>query len=279
MAVGFAKDSEFNKLLSGRSDIDLVWLLLEFAADAYSDVDWLSCLAEIDRLGGIARQRVAGHEASDLAGRMGEIGRLLHGEQRFRGNSRAYYDPRNSLLNEVLLRRRGIPISLAIVYIAVARRAGLEMHGFSTPGHFVIGCIEGNESLYLDPFHGGEVLTQAECRERIEAAIGRPGSLRDEDFAPATALEIAIRVLRNLKTAYAMANRWEAMLPVQQWLSLLMPQAPDERRDLGLIYLRIGKAPRAVQLLSQYAEACSREQALEVEPYLRSARRMTAELN
>jgi regulator of sirC expression with transglutaminase-like and TPR domain len=92
-------------------------------------------------------------------------------------------------------------------------------------------------------------------------------------------LEVGARVLRNLKAAYVMENRWAPALPVQQRLALLLPQAPDEGRDLGLMYLRNGRPTAALGLLEKYLARCSDEQAQAVEPYLRVARRMAAELN
>jgi regulator of sirC expression with transglutaminase-like and TPR domain len=103
--------------------------------------------------------------------------------------------------------------------------------------------------------------------------------LGDEHFRPASALEIGARVLRNLKAAYVMDNQWVSALPVQQRLALLLPDAPDERRDLGLMYLRTGDPTRALALLEKYLARCSDEQAQAVQPYLRAARRMAAELN
>lgn len=279
MAAEFAHENEFNKLLAGRADVDLVWLMLEFSSDAYPDVDWLSCLAEIDRLGNVARSRVAEHAPDDTRGRLAAISRLLYQEEGFRGNCKAYYDPRNSYLNEVLSRRCGIPISLGIVYLAVARRAGLPVYGVATPGHFVLGCNAPGEPLYVDPFCAGDILDRAACQARVEECLCQKGVLTDQHFRAASMREIAVRVLRNLKAAYALEDQWEQMLPVQKRLSLLLPDYPEERRDLGLIYLRTGRAPRAVKLLEQFAQGCSKDQAREVEPFLRSARRMMAELN
>ena len=178
----------------------------------------------------------------------------------------------------MLSRRTGIPISLAILYTAVARRAGLETYGVATPGHFVVGCGQGSQRLYVHPFQEGEVLDPAACRERIETATGQHGQVSDEHFRPAAPLEIAVRVLRNLKTAYAMADQWKLLLPVQKRFTLLLPGSGDERRDLGLIYLRTGQAHPALEILEIYARQCGSEQP-SLAPYLRSARRMMAEMN
>src|SRR5690606_31078923 len=100
---------------------------------------------------------------------------------------------------------------------------------------------------FVDPFNGGEVLSQEACLRRLDRINGKRKSVREGDLEPATMLEIAVRVLRNLKAAYAMRNRWQEALPVQKRLTLLLPELPDERRDLGLIYLRTGHVYRSIQ--------------------------------
>src|SRR6185437_3702508 len=275
MPPAFASDVEFNKLVARRGDVDLVELMLEFAADAYPEVDRAKCLSELDRLGRRARRQMAERDGDgqSLAGRLKTLSQVLYRDERFRGNEEAYYDPRNSYLNEVLARRRGIPISLAMVYTAVAARAGVSTFGVAAPGHFVVGARENGESWFVDPFHEGLVLDREACQRRIEEVLGEQGVLGDEHFRPASALEIGARVLRNLKAAYVMENQWAPALPVQQRLALLLPDAPDERRDLGLMYLRNCRPMSAIDLLENYVAGCSGEQAQAVGPYLRAARR------
>jgi regulator of sirC expression with transglutaminase-like and TPR domain len=173
----------------------------------------------------------------------------------------------------------GIPISLGILYMAAAERAGLQMFGVNTPGHFVIGCADEQQTWYVDPFSGGDVLDRETCRRRIEETVGQRGLVCDQHFRPATSLEIAVRVLGNLKTAYAKREDWPAVLCVQKRLAALLPQAPDEKRDLGLVYLRIGEPAQALAVLEPYLCACPREQAEALRPSIQAARRMIAERN
>lgn len=275
----FPQDAQFAGLCRGE-EIDLVGLLLEFAADATPGIDTLACLAEIERLGRAAHRLLEARSptAGCKAGLI-EISRLIYDVEGFDGNREDYYDPRNSLLDAVLSRRRGLPITLGILYMAVAERAGCAVYGVATPGHFVVGCDTSGETLYVDPFDGGDVLSRCACRERIEKTLGREGIVGDADFRRASCLEIAVRALRNLKTAYAMRNEWPAMLPVQRRLSLLLPERASERRDLGLVYLRCGQPRRALALLEEYLCACEPRQHEELKPYLRAARLMAAEMN
>jgi regulator of sirC expression with transglutaminase-like and TPR domain len=277
----FAGDVEFQKLLAGHADVDLVRLMLEFAADAYPDLDRQPCLDEIDRLGDLARRRLQRRSPTGLGlwRLLSVVSETLYASEGFRGNSQSYYDPRNSYLNEVLARRLGIPISLGIVYLAVAERAGLSMYGVGTPGHFMLGGEDADETLYVDPFSQGTILDRDQCQALVEQLLGKPGVLADDHFRPATGLEIATRVLRNLKVAYVMESQWAPVVPIQERLTLLSPDNADEGRDLGLMYLRTGRAVAAIGLLEAHLRQCTDAQAEELRPYLRAARRLAAELN
>jgi regulator of sirC expression with transglutaminase-like and TPR domain len=275
----FDADPQFRKLLSGCREVDLVHLMLELAADAYPQLDRVTCLVEIDRLGVAASDDETCRHASSVRARLECVSRLLYEVEGFHGDHEHYYEPHNSYLNEVLARRSGIPISLGILYMAVAARAGLKLFGVNTPGHFVIGCSAGGDVLYVDPFNQGEVLDLAACRWRIEQAAGSSEPIGDENFRPAAPREIVARVLRNLKAAYAMKDSWRDVLRVQERLAALLPQIAQERRDLGLIYLRLGQPTKALPALEQYLSTCGSDQAAELEPSMQAARRMIAELN
>jgi regulator of sirC expression with transglutaminase-like and TPR domain len=273
----FECNPEFSKLLSGRCEVDLVRFMLELAADAYPNLDQVGCLVEIDRLGVACSDQFC--KQSSMSERLKSISRFLYGIEGFHGNRDAYYEPQNSYLNEVLARRCGLPISLGILYMAVAARAGLKMFGVNTPGHFVIGCCLGGEPIFVDPFTNGDVLDRGACKCRVEAMLGKKGAVCDQDFRAAAPLDIAARVLRNLKAAHAMEERWPAVLRVQQRLAALLPQIPQEQRDLALIYLRVGQPHKALPMLEKYVKFCGQEQAAALEPSLASARRMVSELN
>ncbi len=130
---------EFNKLVAGRSDVDLVPVMLELAGDAYPDLDRVDCLLQIDHLAVACGDLRTTQATLSTRERLATISRVLYEVEGFHGNREAYYEPQNSYLNEVLARRCGIPISLGVLYMAVAARAGLKMFGVDMPGHFVIG--------------------------------------------------------------------------------------------------------------------------------------------
>jgi regulator of sirC expression with transglutaminase-like and TPR domain len=253
--------------------------MLEIAADAYPQLDRVGCLMEIDRLSVACHDKIALCACGNVAARLAAISHLLFEVEGFQGNREAYYEPQNSYLNQVLARRRGIPISLGILYMAVAARAGLKTFGVNTPGHFVVGCASGAEPLFVDPFNGGDVLDQPACMRRVEQMIGRRGVVRGEHFRPAAPLEIVARVLHNLKAAHALENDWPQVLAVQRRLAALLPKCPQEKRDLGLVYLRLGQPNQALAIWESYLKECESGQVDELVPSIKAARRMLAESN
>jgi len=269
---------EFAKLLAGRPEIDLVQFMLEIAEDAYPNLDRVGCLMEIDRLGVTCGDRAHKPSCRDRRDHLAAISNLLYEVEGFHGNRESYYEAENTYLNDVLQRRTGIPISLGILYMAVAGRTGLKMFGVNTPGHFMIGSCCGNgEALFIDPFNHGEVLDCEGVRSRIECITGQ--KLAKEQFRAAAPLDIVARVLQNLKSVHAEKECWPQLLKVQQRLADLLPQIPQERRDLGLVYLRVGLPHKALPLLEGYMRVCGTAQAAALQPSLQAARRMMAEAN
>lgn len=278
--VEFPPDHEFGKLLAGRHDVDLVHLMLEFAEDAYPNLDRLACVMEIDRLSVACDPRnFVAIKRPDVRTTLTAVSRVLYDIEGFHGNREAYYEAQNSYLNDVLTRRCGIPISLGILYMAVAGRLGLKMFGANTPGHFVIGCQTESDVLFVDPFTGGDILDRESCKRRIEQMLGQAGAVANEHFRPATVPDVAARVLRNLKAAHAMTNSWREALVVQRRLAALLPQFPQERRDLGLIYLRVGQPKLALQAFEDYKQNCGSQESAALEHSIRVAQKMLVELN
>jgi regulator of sirC expression with transglutaminase-like and TPR domain len=274
----FAGNPEFAKLLERPSETDLVHVMLELAADAYPDLDRVGCLMEIDRLSVACCDMQTARGATTVYDRLAAVSETLYVVEGFHGNREHYYDPDNSYLNQVVARRRGIPISLGVLYMTVAARTGLKTYGVNTPGHFVVGCEDTHHAWYVDPFTG-DVLNRCECKLRIDQMLGQRGVARDGDFQPAAPFEIVARVLRNLKAAYAMESAWPQVLRVQRRLTALLPSVGEEKRDLGLIYLRVGEPRRALRILESYVACCGDDEAATLGPSLSAARRMIAELN
>lgn len=280
MTDPIASNQEFQKVCLGQEPSDFARLMLEIASDAHPELDTEECLAEIETLGQKAAEHLqaAGGESLPLLDRLQLLSEYFCFVEGFQGNEEDYYDPENSYLDAVLRRRVGIPITLSMLYVCIGRQCGLPLSGVCTPAHFVVRC-EAEEPLFVDVFHGGDVLSMTECGERIEQLLGQSGVICREHFRPATTSEILVRMLRNLKACYVCAHDWQNALPVQQRLVKLQPSVRAEQRDLGLIYLHNYQPVQALNYLSRYVKTCNEEERDALEPYLLQARRNLAEFN
>jgi regulator of sirC expression with transglutaminase-like and TPR domain len=270
---------EFARLLQGAPDIDLVRVNLEIAADAYPGLDPEPWLRRIDRLA----ERIADRCAATAPRKaiLAQINWVLFVEEGFRGNQEHYDDPRNSYLNEVLERKLGIPISLSVLYRAVAQRLGVPLEGVNFPAHFLLRVADSPEPLFVDPFNGGQVFGVEGCLERYRLMTGTAvAALNGAALAPASAAAIVARMLRNLKASYLRQGDLESALPVVRRLAVLCPEEPTERRDLGVILLHTDQLGAAIAALEAYLDQCpDAPDAGSVRELLREARRELAARN
>ena len=195
-------------------------------------------------------------QAQDAApARMAVINRYLFEELGFGGNNDAYSDPRNSYLNDVFDRKLGIPISLAVVQMEIARRLDVPLDGISFPGHFLVRLPVDDGILVMDPYNKGRSLSADELRDRISPHFG--GQPPDDGqllhiLAPATHRMILVRMLRNLKALYAEREDWERVARSVDRLLKLAPDIDEEFRDRGLAYLKLGHLAGAREDLRRY---------------------------
>jgi regulator of sirC expression with transglutaminase-like and TPR domain len=255
--------SRFNALASrGESLEGLAEGALILAAEAKAGVDVPACLATLDALAERARPLVAG-----ASGPLAQVDALNHSFfelERFRGNREQYDDPRNSFLDEVLTRRLGLPITLSILYVDIARRVGLEAYGIGFPGHFlakVVGVAEspGGEVI-VDAFFG-RTLRLEDCAERLKAAAGDDVSFDPQWLRPATSHEIYVRMLNNLKVHYLRRGDGLAALGCFDRILLLTPQAAHEYRDRGLLLERLDCVLAAIEDLSRFLELAPQDES------------------
>ena len=182
----------------------------------------------------------------------------LYDEQGFAGNRDRYDDPRNSFLNEVLDRRTGIPISLAVIYLEVSRRAGLRVDGVNFPGHFLlrareaIGSDSGSEVVIIDPFHGGAQLSEYDCRQLLRQHVGDEAAFDTTLLAPATRHDIVVRMLVNLKRLYVRMRSFPQARFISSLLLTVDPSAISELRDRGLLAYHLQDFAAALRDLEEY---------------------------
>jgi regulator of sirC expression with transglutaminase-like and TPR domain len=247
-------------------------------------------LARLDAMGEQARRMVAGRARRTPSAAVDSIRALneyLFGELCFSGNHERYEDPRNSCLNEVLERRTGIPITLSVVYMEVARRAGLAVDGVNFPGHFLVRCADGARELIIDPFHEGAVLSEHECRRLLQRHTGGDIPFRRSLLAPAARHDIIARMLMNLKRIYVQMRSFPQARDVTDLLLALTPSALGELRDRGLLAYHLNDVTGALRDLQTYLKLSSvgeidrdtRREHKQIWEHVKMLRRRVATLN
>ena len=239
----------------GDDELPLLDTALLIARDEYPDLDAGAITAQVDTYAEALRPVVAGDV--DLPSRLTAINRYLFDEIGFTANVDQYDDPRNSYLNQVVDRKLGIPISLAVVQMEVTRRLGMPLDGVSFPGHFLVRLPVDDGILVLDPYNKGRPVSADELRERASPHLG--GQAPDDQqllqiLAPATHRMILMRMLRNLKGLYVEAGDWERVARSADRLLKLSPDTAEAVRDRGLAYRELGHAKGAREDLARYLQ-------------------------
>jgi regulator of sirC expression with transglutaminase-like and TPR domain len=243
----------FASLVQQDDSIPLFEAALAIAQDVDPQLDLSATQAEIDILAAKLQRRLASDASSVQKLRM--LNHFFYHELGFAGNVNDYYDPDNSYLHRVINTRRGIPISLAVVYMELAQQIGLNVKGISFPGHFLMKLSVQSGDIVLDPFNGVS-LSREELEERLEPYFeqqGYPSEIPLGSYLQAAApRDILVRMLRNLKALFVEHMRWQRVLGVQQRLVILLPDDITERRDRGLAYANLECPQAALRDLEAY---------------------------
>lgn len=219
-------------------------------------------LTRLTRLGAVATSRVERLSAAGAREQVEALNTLLFEEEGFHGNTEQYDDPRNSFIDEVLERRTGIPISLAVVYMEVARRAGVLVEGVNFPGHFLLRVPASRRDgeprdLIVDPFHGGRLLSEADCRQLLRRHLGDDAAYDPKLLAPASTRQIVVRMLTNLKRLYVSMRSFPQARAAVDLIVLLDPLALGELRDRGLLAYHLRDFTAALRDLEAYLRSSS----------------------
>ena len=250
MDFSLARQRFYQEIQQPDESISLAKAALHIAAEEYRHLDESQSLQILDR---IARDVKADLPPQRYPLRIVKcINHHLYEEWKFQGNTEDYYDPRNSFLNEVLERRTGIPITLALVYLEVAQRIDFPMEGIGMPGHFLIRPVFEDTGIFVDAFHQGEVLFPDDCNARLEQIYGHPVTMKPEYLSPVSPRQFLARMLTNLKAIYLQRQEIEKALAAIERILLLFPKAPMELRDRGLISFEVGNWTLATQDLEDY---------------------------
>lgn len=277
----------------GRPGSELAPGALVIATVEYPTLEPGPHLRRLEAIGDQALARVAEEAGVEgpLHARIEAINRCLYGALGFRGNRGHYGDVRNSCLNQVIERRTGIPVTMAIVYMDVARRAGLRAEGINFPGHFLVRVWDGAKGdaaagVIVDAFNDGAILAEEDCRALL-ARHDEPMAYQPEFLARATRRQVFVRMLVNLKRLYVQNRSFPQARAVTGALMALSPSSLQELRDRGLLSYHLHDYAAALRDLEEYLRLLTltdkgeeaREETTQVWDHVKSLRRRVASFN
>lgn len=233
---------------AGEPYLDLGLGAILIGAEEEADVDVERALSALDDLAESAEGRLKGHSVLQ---RVASLVEHLFVHEGFRGNREDYLDPMNSLMHQVLRRKTGIPITLSIVLIEVARRLGVSLDPVGFPTHFLVG-IRDAPGLFVDPFNEGRILTVAECSALLHVNTGGVLAFERGYLSPTPTAEVLARVSRNLKAIHLKGEHLESALRASERILMLRPGDWSELRERGVIQFRLGAYGPAIEDLSTY---------------------------
>jgi regulator of sirC expression with transglutaminase-like and TPR domain len=253
--------------IAEKEPLDLARAALAIAHEEYPSLDEADYLRKLDE---IAAQVMRSLPPGALPERrVGRLNLVLFRELGFRGNDSDYYDPRNSFLNEVLDRRVGIPITLSVVYLEVARRCGLAVQGVSFPGHFLCKVPLDEGELIVDPFHRGRLLGRDDLQKLLESN-SRDARLSARHLRPASGRDILARMLHNLRAVYLERHDVPRALSAVERLLVLAPSDGRTLRERADLYEKLGGSAAAAADLSR---------VLELDPLAKDAKTLRARVS
>jgi regulator of sirC expression with transglutaminase-like and TPR domain len=271
----------FSALVQEDSSIPLFEAALSIAQDIDPELDLNAPQVEIDMLAARLQRRLPSD--ASLVQKLRLLNHYFYQELGFAGNVNDYYDPDNSYLHRVISTRRGIPISLAVIYMELAQQIGLDVKGISFPGHILMKLSVQSGDINLDPFNGTS-LSREELEERLEPYFAEQEYPSDISLATylqeARPRDILVRMLRNLKALFSEPPYWQRVLGVQQRLVILLPEDIAERRDRGLAYANLECPQAALRDLEAYlAERPQAADAADLREQLPALRAACRKLN
>ena len=235
--------------LTGWNEGRLDQAALEMASIEFPGLDTGPYLERLDHMGLELEEEAAGLNGPEFVARLNTF---LFQEIGLRGDEQNYYDPRNSCLNWVLDQRTGIPITLSVVYIELARRLGRRVAGIGLPGHFVVRYEDNKFSTFIDPFNGGELLDEAGCRRLSKRVTGAEVNFDPRLLRPVTTRHILIRMLNNLRAAYFQSEDFAKAATVLNLLIRSSPETADYYKGRGIANIHIRQFLAAKADFEQY---------------------------
>jgi regulator of sirC expression with transglutaminase-like and TPR domain len=240
--------AEIAALEDDQIPLDRAALLI--AAEEYPSLLPEVYLGRLDEFAGGADSQMSTRD--DPVTRIMKLRDYLVFELDFSGNQEDYFQARNSFLNDVIDRRQGIPITLAVVFIEIARRLELPLIGVGMPGHFIVRFNHESEAIFFDPFNSGRVITEADCRQMVSEMYGDALAFHPSFLRPVSHRQILSRMLQNLKGIYTRSAEHSKLLDVVERAILLRPSDAMNLRDRGMALLGLGRSTGALEDLEEY---------------------------
>ncbi len=260
------------------AEVDLARAALALARIRYHDLDDSPTLRWLDQRARDAELRLDGAREPEAV--VAAISGVLYEDCAFEGNRDDYYDPRNSFLNDVIARRTGIPITLSVLYMEIAKRLQAPIYGVGLPVHFMVKYHDARRRIYIDPFHEGRVLNRQGCRNLVKRLSGRQIELTDLHFAAVENRTIVLRMCNNLRDIFLNARQLQPGLAVIETMLALAPDSPDEIRQTAWLNHELGRRAKALEAIEHYAQLCpDLEDADNLDEWTNNIRRVQAQLN
>ena len=220
-------------------------------------------------------------EAPDAAQTIQVLNQVLFAEEQLRGNNEDYYDPGNSFLNDVLDRKLGIPITLAVIYMEVARRIEFPLFGVGMPGHFLLkhydldGC-----QILIDCFESGKILSASDCQRRLNEIYSGQLTLQPDFLGAIPRRQILMRVLNNLRSVYLTRRNFRKALQIVDLILAIYPRSPEDVKQRAVLLHELGSTSRALEDFDLYLKMSPEaSDADEIRQISLSIRRKLATLN
>jgi len=273
----FQDDAQFLRLVRREADVDLVVAALEIARDQQPDLDFAATLATIrSSVASLTRSvAMAGNDINELNLLINHLTTDLN----LRGDDQCFDESQASYLNCVLESGRGLPITLSVIYMAIASELGIPLEGIAAPSHFLTRLNSDAGIVYVDPFRQGLMMDEVECVEWLHEITELPTAEIYPTLRPVSERAIIIRMLNNLKTLFGSRDQWTAAWKVQRRLALLKPGSWRERRDLAILTLRAGRPGEAAILLEDCIRVCTIPERPVLQHHLRQAQQLIPQFN
>jgi regulator of sirC expression with transglutaminase-like and TPR domain len=259
--------------------VDLLRAALTFARVEDPDLDIEHYVHRVDELAARVAEKL--QDPDDPPQIIAALNAVLFQEEMFLGNTVDYYSPRNSFLHDVLDRRLGIPITLALVYMEVARRVRFQLFGVGMPGHFLLKHYDvDGHSILIDAFERGSIVTEEDCRQKLDSIYSGQLALQPEFLLPVTRRQMLTRMLNNLRSVYLSQRDFRRAVQIVDLILVIYPRSPEDMKQRAVLRYNLDDYRGALSDFDEYVKMSpDASDAEEIRQTALSLRRSMAMMN